>query len=117
MQSLLMTRAAVEADNFFLKFSLIWKEFCKNLSIYYPLKVSEALVKGILTILNLYSRMSEAVVFIFHEHLLASHISKSYATKDVSNENTSHFVWLQQAKANLIISCFVEVLLSFSWEM
>lgn len=71
-QSFLMTRTAVVEDHFFLKFSLIWKDVCKDLNIYYPFKVSEPLFKGILTIPGLYSSMSEAVVFIFHEHLLGS---------------------------------------------
>lgn len=44
-------------DHFFLKLVLISKEVCKDLNFYYPSKVSEPLIKWILTMPDVHSRI------------------------------------------------------------
>lgn len=85
MQSLLITRAVVGEDHFFLKFSLIRKK-SRN---------SEHLSS-----FDLYSRMSEAVIFIFHKHLLLSHNDESYPTRECLTYCVLNSTQQARAKSN-----------------
>lgn len=85
LQSLLTTRAAVVEDHFFLKFSLIRKKSgnSEHLSSF-----------------DLYSRTSEAVVFIFHKHLLLSHKDESYPTRECLTYCVLNSTQQARAKSN-----------------